>query len=78
VSYEDRIFKHKIILDDRYERKVKDYNVAMDHGFRLYIRGAGKGKYLKKKVLKAKWRWMFSQPSPKKLICLRYFSFKDF
>ena len=50
----------------------------MDHGFRLYIRGAGKGKYLKKKVLKAKWRWMFSQPSPKKLICLRYFSFKDF
>jgi len=60
VSYENRIFKHKIILDERYERKVKDYNVAMDHGFRLYIRGAGKGKYMKKKVLKAKWRWMSS------------------
>ena len=78
VSYEARIFKHKIVLDERYERKVKDYNVVMDHGFRRYIRGAGKSKYMKKKVLKVKWRWMFSQPSPTKLICLRYFSFKDF
>jgi hypothetical protein len=28
VSYEARIFKHKIVPDERYERKVKDYNGA--------------------------------------------------
>jgi len=47
VSYKARTFKHRMIV---LERKVKDYNDAMDHGFRRDIRGAREGKYMKKKV----------------------------
>ncbi|RHN51332.1 hypothetical protein MtrunA17_Chr6g0467431 [Medicago truncatula] len=50
VSYEARIIKLEIVPDQRYKRKVRDYNSAMDHGFSRDIRGDGERKYMKKKV----------------------------
>ena len=46
VRYEARM----IVLNERYKRKARDYNSAMDHGFSRDIRGAGERKYMKKKV----------------------------